>query len=1317
MELLVDYNYTEEIRARALEKMTAAAKKYDKNHPAAVGLDGFTGEFLLPTQFKEILKRTFGLKLSPSELGALIREFDKNGDEHIECSEFLITFFKLGFAAREKDKSEQREKQQKMTQETEEEKLQKLKELEDKIELTVDYDFSEADEARMHAKLKEAAKKYDKYHPAAVSLEGFDVQYMKPGVFREMIRRTFNLILSGKELGAAVKFFDKVGDSTIPCRDFLMYFHQVGYGEKNKERLMQFQKQRELDKLTKEENEKKLNAINDRVSVPIAEKYSSIDLTNAYEKLKGAAVKYDKTHPSSMSLDGFEGSYLTPGVFREMLKRTFNILLTPTELKALVTEFDTNNENKVNCTEFIKQFFKLSFEEKSKLHHELLAKQRETEKEMEEAERRKKKEIEDKMNLEVDYDFTKQDEEIALAKITKAAIKYDKNHPSAPNLDGFNGAFMSPYVFKDMLFRAFNIKLNPKELGATMKHFDKDLNGTIDCAEFLNSFFRLGFDCRSKMHKDHLEKQKLANYNRERNELLKLQSQEKKMNLKVDWDFTDDNLNEVKEKITKAAMKYDKNHPASVSLDGFETKILPPGIFREMIRRTFNIHLSPKELAAMLTLFESDKEGNVDTANFLTKFMRIGLDERYKFKTESIEKQRKAAKQAKKDREDKIAAQWKKMEDLVDIDYNYTPDDEQQAINKLIKAAMKYEKNSISAPSLDGFSCIFLQPGAFREMLKRTFNLTLYGKQLGSIVKRFEHPDHPNCIDCQMFIINFLSLGHQERRKHKVLQSEIKRKFDKQNQLEFEKKMQELGSKNEINVSGVEYTEMDRKRMLSKLTEAAFKYDRVSPGAVSLTAFDALYLTPSEFREILKRTFNLKLEIAELKPLVEKYDPNKTDQIISKDFLNDFLQLGIKEREKLKIMNIEKNRLDIKLQKQEEIRKLNNAQKRILKELPPEFTSEEQNSAFDKLTVGAMKYDKTHPSSISLDGFNVATLQYGEFRELLKKTFNVLLTDGELAAVVSFFDKKKENCINSKEFLVYFFKLGYNERQKFRSKILQKDREMIKMKEKEANDKLQFRWSQKELNVDWKYTEKDLESAMNKLTEAAKDYDPLHPSAMSLSAFEALTMSPAVFREMLKRIMNITLTDKELSALVSQFDRDDDHTVTCADFVVKFLALGFQERDKIHQQNREKVINYQKRKEEEKLKKERILAERMEAHVNYDFTHEQFASTMEKLKYAAATYDKNHPAAVGLDGFQGASLTPGVFREMLKRTFNIKLDPGELGAAVKFFDSDGDGTIDTAEFLKHFFKLQRTERSNTRRQRILAEREVKKKLEDEVKER
>jgi hypothetical protein len=43
----------------------------------------------------------------------------------------------------------------------------------------------------------------------------------------------------------------------------------------------------------------------------------------------------DKTHPSAISLDGFISKYLTPIDFRDLLKNTFSIILSPKELGSL----------------------------------------------------------------------------------------------------------------------------------------------------------------------------------------------------------------------------------------------------------------------------------------------------------------------------------------------------------------------------------------------------------------------------------------------------------------------------------------------------------------------------------------------------------------------------------------------------------------------------------------------------------------------------------------------------------------------------------------------------------------------------------------------------------------------------------------------------------------------------------------------------------------------------------------------------------------------------------------------------------------------
>lgn len=51
-------------------------------------------------RFRVFCCQVFGLKLSPRELGAVMQEFDKDGDGTVNCAEFLLTFFRIGFEGR-----------------------------------------------------------------------------------------------------------------------------------------------------------------------------------------------------------------------------------------------------------------------------------------------------------------------------------------------------------------------------------------------------------------------------------------------------------------------------------------------------------------------------------------------------------------------------------------------------------------------------------------------------------------------------------------------------------------------------------------------------------------------------------------------------------------------------------------------------------------------------------------------------------------------------------------------------------------------------------------------------------------------------------------------------------------------------------------------------------------------------------------------------------------------------------------------------------------------------------------------------------------
>ena len=74
--LKVNFDFTPEDAQMAMRKLADAAWKYDKTLPGSPSLAAFEGESMSPAQFKEQLRATLGLKLSPPELGAIMNHFD-----------------------------------------------------------------------------------------------------------------------------------------------------------------------------------------------------------------------------------------------------------------------------------------------------------------------------------------------------------------------------------------------------------------------------------------------------------------------------------------------------------------------------------------------------------------------------------------------------------------------------------------------------------------------------------------------------------------------------------------------------------------------------------------------------------------------------------------------------------------------------------------------------------------------------------------------------------------------------------------------------------------------------------------------------------------------------------------------------------------------------------------------------------------------------------------------------------------------------------------------------------------------------------------
>jgi hypothetical protein len=688
MELNANFDYDDSIKFHAIKKMEKAAKDFDPKHPQSPNLDGLMGVPLVkPAEFREILKRTFNLAVDKAELGVILVEFNNylnkninappNPDQEdsidicvqndgnivspdktvqsnvstgavdtkqVQCAKFIKYFLKVGLELRDKERVSNLKKQEYLNKLAEDERIRKQQELDGKLTVLVDFDYSEKDEGTCMHKLLEAATKYDKNGPGVQALDGFECDSLSAVEFTDVVRRTFNLRLTPKELAIMLKKYGDSGNhpnngTRVPCKQFIQQFLKIGIDERYKLHLKQLERQKELDRLAHEEHIAKMKAVQEKKTFKIDFIYGEGVKKSAMQKLIDASMKYDKARGSSLA--SFEPAFLSQMEFSQAIVRTFNLILTPKELGFVVDLM--NNEERVNtkpiapsklekskrgnnndnhsvtgslassqkkdddsifvdhsgkvihCKSFLNAFFAMGNSEREKIHIETIKKHRQAEKQRQIEHEEKIKAQANKLDIEIDYDYNDEIRDTALAKMTEAAIKYDKSHPAAKSLEGFDCKTLPATLFKEMLRRTFNLVLNGKEAGAIVNFFDKKGDNNIICVDFLNFFVQLGITERAKEHKAMIERQVEENRQRMLEDKAKVDALVLKP-IEVDMAYTNDDKESAMSKLLTAAEGFDKNHPAAPSLISFDPLTLTYGQFRESLKRTFNIILTPKEL-------------------------------------------------------------------------------------------------------------------------------------------------------------------------------------------------------------------------------------------------------------------------------------------------------------------------------------------------------------------------------------------------------------------------------------------------------------------------------------------------------------------------------------------------------------------------------------------------------------------------------------------------------------------------------------------------------------------------------------------------
>lgn len=150
----------------------------------AVILKAFQSKHIEYDKFRSYLYSAFWLGFDDSEFQCFLEYFDPNKNGVLNGYDFMIAFTRLGAIRKSRESLAIREKQELFLLQQKENEERKQLEKEKKMELAADFSFSEEVRQLAIRKLNDAAFKFDPNHPACGSTEAFNVNFLRPAVFK-----------------------------------------------------------------------------------------------------------------------------------------------------------------------------------------------------------------------------------------------------------------------------------------------------------------------------------------------------------------------------------------------------------------------------------------------------------------------------------------------------------------------------------------------------------------------------------------------------------------------------------------------------------------------------------------------------------------------------------------------------------------------------------------------------------------------------------------------------------------------------------------------------------------------------------------------------------------------------------------------------------------------------------------------------------------------------------------------------------------------------------------------------------------------------
>ena len=109
-------NFTEKDSKRIMQRLACHALEFDKMSEVGKRTSLAFSCILRPHELKEQLLKSFNMKVTKAELGALIDHFDKDGDGDVSGAEFMVQFSRMGMIAKRRERTRNRREMEKKLQ-------------------------------------------------------------------------------------------------------------------------------------------------------------------------------------------------------------------------------------------------------------------------------------------------------------------------------------------------------------------------------------------------------------------------------------------------------------------------------------------------------------------------------------------------------------------------------------------------------------------------------------------------------------------------------------------------------------------------------------------------------------------------------------------------------------------------------------------------------------------------------------------------------------------------------------------------------------------------------------------------------------------------------------------------------------------------------------------------------------------------------------------------------------------------------------------------------------------------------------------------